>query len=1203
MPKIRELLNFDKIKDVIDIDAITDNRAMVEKYVISKDIEEYLIHLFADINSSTHKAAQIVGGYGSGKSHLLAFLISILKNSELRQYIQNKRVKEAAMKMDREFIVVHWELQPNKSDLADYFYHKVAKQLAENYGIDFSFQTDGVVDHKQNILEVLDRIKADDPTRGLIVIMDEISDFLKQKAKERITRDMQFLRVLGQTAQSCDFTFIGAMQEHIFTNPKYLDEAESFGRVSERFQVITIKREDIKRVIARRVLNKTPEQRIELERLLDEYKKYYPNIQSNMDEYIDLFPLHPYVIRVFSELPYFEKRGVIQFTVQEVEKILGQDFPCLITYDRIFDEIMSKHTVKNLETVSPVVNAVQTLDSKTDLLETRNQPEARKIVKALAVLNLFGKTTSNGATLEELANTLLILPENKMMEASDEIGLVLNRLRKVTDGQFINVTQDGYYYLDLNLQIDYDQVIARRADNLPDGIQDDCILTILKDQLMLEKELFPGVFMDTCSWPARHSFREGLFIYETGKKGIQEVQGDYRLIFVSPFSAHNRYKASDNCMIFTGSLTREAQVLLKNLAAVQSLIGENYQKSIMEKKRVTLSKDFIAAMVSSYLNTGIIEIGTEKKNVSSLISREFRNFAELFAEIKPVLLQPYFEDIYKKHPRFPQRISRDNIEGEFSGAIKDIITRGVQSSLFGGSKAIMNALDLLDENGYFNTGKSEAAVKILQEAKDSSGKNVDTTALLQKFTTAPYGYHPLMTAFIIVMLTYNGEIALKAAGGKTITSSDIGEVFASGMEAFSSIKYLVLESDINPQPLIDLFIAVGIEPNHAARLRVSSKRGEAVQGFHTRYLEIKEQCEMVQQRLAAVSLQHNEVLDIKGLKEKHEYLNHLPLADFAGVKTPADLKKIVYSKDQINNIAEAYQVLQNLVNLYEQYYSQIKRELDYALKVKQILNNHPHLFQIENLQEMLADALLILGDADRLLDPGQRHPLIGKLQQVRKKYQSAYYKEHEKCVGSKADWNRVSAIIGDSKYQNLLILKNVKILDKRVFANVENGISNINNLHCANFRVEMLDNEVLCPRCQFPTNYGGNIDRRLDVIENKIENSWQEWENTILTELNNYKDNIKYLKPQEKAEVQYILQNGRLPDTISASLVKALNNLFEELEIVELEADNLFEYLFKETPVLDYYSLERRLNEFKQALVAGKDLEKIRIKQAEKGVE
>ena len=1200
MAKVRQLLNFDKIKEVIDIDAITDKRAMVEKYVISKDMQEYLSHLLEDINAPEHKAAQIVGGYGSGKSHLLAFLISILTEPVLRQYIQDERVREMAQQIKRDFMIINWELQPIDVDLAQYFYYEVASQLAEKYAIQIEFKIEGVVDHKKNILDLLDRIKVDQPSRGIVVVMDEISDFLKQKDKEKITRDMQFLRVLGQVAQSSDFTFIGAMQEHIFTNPKYIDEAESFGRVSERFQVITIKREDIKRVIARRVLHKTPEQRVELERLFAEYKKYYPNIQAHLDEYIDLFPLHPYVIQIFSELPYFEKRGVIQFTVQEVEKILDEDFPCLITYDRIYDEINSKHTVKNLETVSPVVNAIQTLDSKIDLLDTRNQVEAHQIIKALAVLHLFGKTNHNGATLEELANTLLVLPGNKMMEASDEIGLILTRLRKVTDGQFITVSNDGYYYLDLAVQIDYDQVIERRADNLPDAVQDERILSILRDQLMLGSELQTGGYPDTCTWPGRRSYRNGSFIYETGKGEIIDSSGDYQLVFVSPFWTKNRYKAAPNRIICSGSLSDEAKRLLKKLAAIYLLIAEKYQVSIMEKKSVQIRKEFMAALVSSYLETGIIEIGKEKKSIKSLISREFRNFDELFSEMKPTLLQPYFETRYPKHPRFSQIISRDNIEGEFSSALKDIINRSGIQSLFGGSKAILSALELVDQSGQLNTGQSEVVVSILQKAQDQQGKNVDVDSIVSTFADAPYGYQPAMIAFILVLLTYNGEIALKATGGKTISSSEIADVFASGLDAFGNIKYLFIESDINPQPLLELFAAIGIAPAQAAKLRISSKRGEAVQDFRTRYLEIKEQSEQVQQRLSNLSLQQRDIVDISGLKAQHDILSKFPMDDFAAVKTPADLKKIVYPKDHIQTIAKAAQVLQQLVSLYEMYFNQIKVELEYVLKVKQVLQSHPYVFQMNGAVEMLADVLVILADAQKLLDPGQRQPLLGKLQQIRKKYRTAYYKEHERCVGAKVDWSRLEAITSDLKYKNLVLLKNVRILDKRAFSNVENGIVNVSNLRCNDFKLEMLENEVLCPRCHFPTNYGVDINQRLDTIDKGISSCWQEWESTILTELNNYRDNIQYLLPDEKLAIEGLLKNGALPVTVTATLVKALNHLFDELEIIEFNPHKLIEHLFKDSPVLDYYSLERKLSNFKQTLVAGKDLEKIRIKQVEK---
>lgn len=89
MPKIRELINFEPIKDVIDIDASFDAAEMVKNYIISPSLEEQLVYVFEDLQKSTHKAVQIVGGYGSGKSHMLAFIISILKQPELVKYIQN----------------------------------------------------------------------------------------------------------------------------------------------------------------------------------------------------------------------------------------------------------------------------------------------------------------------------------------------------------------------------------------------------------------------------------------------------------------------------------------------------------------------------------------------------------------------------------------------------------------------------------------------------------------------------------------------------------------------------------------------------------------------------------------------------------------------------------------------------------------------------------------------------------------------------------------------------------------------------------------------------------------------------------------------------------------------------------------------------------------------------------------------------------
>jgi ABC-type cobalamin/Fe3+-siderophores transport system ATPase subunit len=1204
MSKIKDLINFRKIKEVVDIDALHDKQKMVENYVISKSMEDNLVHLLKYMPNDTHKAAQIIGNYGSGKSHLLAFIISILTEKELRKYIKNENVRKAADQLNREFVVINWELQPNDVSLAEYFYDSIELQLEEKYGIKYSFPPiEGAVDHKKNIMDVLQAVKEEDSSRELVVIVDEISDFLKQKTKEKITRDVQFLRVIGQVAQENDFMFIGAMQEHIFTNPKYVDEADSIGRVAERFQIITISREDIKKVIANRVLHKTREQRIELENLFSGYIKHYPDIQQNLDEYIDLFPLHPYVIQIFSELPYFEKRGIIQFTLQEVEKILDKEFPGLITYDLIYDEIESKHTVKNLEMVSPIIEAIHTLDSKIDLLEEQDQNLARSIIKALSILKLYGKSINNGATAEELAITMLIIPKKEKWDAVDEISLVLSRLRKVTDGQFINKNEDNYYYLDLALNVDYDQVIERKTENLPENALDDEIFIILKDQLRLDNEVESGVFHNTCNWKSRKSFREGQFIYETGKRDIITADGDYQIIFISPLCSIKRYSAASDRMVVSGKLSSELIESLRRVAAAKALINDNYQRSIIQKKYVQLKKDFTREFVASYLLNGTVEIDTDKKSITSLISREFSNFDEMFTDIKPELFDSYFTKGYPKHPKFSQAITKDNIIGEFSTAINNLISHsGTQITLFGNTKSILNALNLLDDGGHFSTSTSEVVRSIMEAAKEQTGKNLDVDKFISKFEQAPYGYDPVMTEFVLVALTYNGEIALKAAGGKTITSSEVADVFKSGIEAFENIKYLTLESEFNIQPVINLFTAIGVDESTAKKLRVSSKRGGAIQDFRSRYLKIREDLEYVQNKLGILSLQQSSVVDIDGLKEKHDMVTNIPITDFEKVKTPTDLKKIIYKDAEIKSIAESVEMLHKLYSFYETYFKRIEPDVEYAIKVKDILDAHPDVFAVDDIEQFMDDSFDILGDANKLLSPDEFNPLLGKLQMVKRKYQTAYFNTHEQYVGDKVDWTRLSSIIDSLDYQKLKVLKNVQLLDKNRFMRIENDISSLRNLQCPLFRVELLDKNVICPKCSFPSGIKEvNVDYMIAAMEADIKKIYEDWEATILSELKNYRDNIQYLTPDEKQLIEPLILESGLPPSISEKLVMALNNLFKELESIELDPEEFIREIFSESGVMDYATFSKKLDEFKQKLVAGKDLDKIRIKFVQNG--
>jgi hypothetical protein len=74
-------------------------------------------------------------------------------------------------------------------------------------------------------------------------------------------------------------------------------------------------------------------------------------------------------------------------------------------------------------------------------LDKKLQSDAYKLVKGLAVYSLWSKG-QNGATAKELAEQLLIIPQNNALEAFMQVALIIKKIREATDGFYIKVVKD-----------------------------------------------------------------------------------------------------------------------------------------------------------------------------------------------------------------------------------------------------------------------------------------------------------------------------------------------------------------------------------------------------------------------------------------------------------------------------------------------------------------------------------------------------------------------------------------------------------------------------------------------------------------------------------------------------------------------------------------------------------------------------------------
>jgi len=136
MTTVRDLIQFEEVTDVVQLRKAGDEEDIVSKYVISDALRGHLLYMFQQMASDTHRSFNVVGNYGTGKSHFLKFVAVILEHPELRSLIRDPGVRQVALEFPRRFAVVRFECPAAKEvPLRRIFYDEVQDQLEERYDV------------------------------------------------------------------------------------------------------------------------------------------------------------------------------------------------------------------------------------------------------------------------------------------------------------------------------------------------------------------------------------------------------------------------------------------------------------------------------------------------------------------------------------------------------------------------------------------------------------------------------------------------------------------------------------------------------------------------------------------------------------------------------------------------------------------------------------------------------------------------------------------------------------------------------------------------------------------------------------------------------------------------------------------------------------------------------------------------------------
>lgn len=1208
--KIRELFTFDPIQPVIKINDIKDEKEMIKNFVISKNLEEHFLYFLKYLNGEQideNISVNIIGNYGTGKSHFLAFLSLILSKPELREYIQNERIKEEFSKIQKEFLVVKYELGQNLP-LAEIFYYRVKKQLKENYGIDIreiDYKTEKK-DPKELIEEIMFEIKNEYPTKGLIVIFDEYSDFIKQKESNDQQFDLNFTRQLAESSSNHDFILMLSMQEAIFKNPEYQANANLINKIKQRFLEIYITSENIEDILAKRMLKKDGKQVQKIKKLFETLKPKFQNISAEEDRYVDLFPVHPYVIEVFSKITFFENRSILQFISNEVGKILDNDFPEFITYDLIYDSMIeSEHTVKNKEEVKPVVDVVKSLKDIVNRLDSKYKNNAIRLIESLAIKNLITPPDKKGEkiggdTPEKFAENLFIIPKSQLISPVDDVGMILNMLIKESVGQFINKDKESnVYYINLNATTDYEQIINNKASNIGDltYINEKFVEEFLLDELGIEYEKDISfwdsskkyVLNDSVKWRERNSFRNGLFIIDIGNKLKLDNNND----FIIALRGYGKYNGLDSDILIRPKYSDEFSESLKRLVAVSELIKEHTYAEIMNnKKRIIIDEELKVAFKKTFLKSTINFAGKDYALDDIGISSEINS--EIFSQIKEKLLGEKLTEKYPKYPRFKSKLSDKNILGTLDSVIKDIPDSGAVKNLLNQSTNILIPLGMYKEN-MLDINGSEYAQTILEKIDDNS-KNLDIEEIIKEFSLKPYGIQKEIVWFILAILLRNGNIMISSSHGENFSSADFGNLFKKGLKRFEEIKYIKKEEGIPPQTEI-LFNVLDLDKS---LLQLKKNHNKAFQEYISKIEYILEDINYINDKFNEIT--NYNYLPLDEIDEKLSFINGMNFSKLKINSLPS-FKLLDYSSENIDKIKEAYHLIHKLKSLFKDLQDYIIPGINYMENVKEWTSNDffrdSDKKELENIHN---DSLEIIKDVRKLLKEDERNPLKGKIEQFKEKYKTIYYNTHEDYVGENVDWKLLSDLKESHYFYLLNILKDTDALNSSQFRSIQLKIMNLEKLKCNNFRVEELNNSYHCV-CMFPKNLENsenkqtyNINKQIENFQEEIENLYKSWTKQILDDIQDKKENINLLDPEDLKIIENILDNGELPDTINENTVNAINNLLKDIQIEDINIQNLFDTITQDKDTLKVDELKNKLNDYIEEKTRDFDKNQLRIR-------
>jgi len=1205
--RYRELVRFEPIETVVqlqDADEEAEARRLVETYVVSDRMAEQLagvvIPQLQFLTPHDNKGVLVVGNYGTGKSHLMSVVSAVAEYSELAERMTHPRVREAAAAIAGRFKVARVEIGAVQRGLRDILLDELERAL-ERWGTPYRFPpADSLTNHKDVLVEATAAFQQRYPEQGILLVVDELLDFLRGREERALILDLGFLRELGETAALTPFRFVGGLQETLFDSPRFAFVADQLRRVRDRFEQVRIGREDIKFVVANRLLKKDDEQLARITEHLRPFTPLYAEMAERLDEYARLFPIHPAYVETFELVHVAEKREVLRTFSRAMEGMLDEevpgDRPGVIAYDHYWDVLRGNPSMRGLPGVAEVIEKSGVLEGRIANAYTRPnlKPMALRIVHALSVLRL---TTDDihaplGATPAELRDKLCLwapVPEQNAEFLLGQVQVALREILRTVSGQYISYNDaNDQYYLDVRKDIDFEAKVRERGEFLSETDLNPYFFDALRQVMGLSDSTYltgAQLWFHELPWAERKVTRPGyLFFRPPDERTTAQPPRDFLKYVLPPFAERpwQGETEADEVVFRLEGAGQAFENLVRRYAGARAMANDSASHrdvygrmgdEALRRLREWLNQHLHELLRVSY--RGVTEtIGEALAGTRSSASRDLRELLDAVAAAK---LAPRFGEEYPEYPAF-RRLAQPVTEKSRKGNAEEAIRALAGWPRTNQAAAILDGLGLLDEQGTIRPGQSPYARYLLEKLRAKpEGQVVNRGEVITQVAGGldpiekdlRFGLEPEWVAVVLVALVYGGDAALNLDGRETLEAAGIDRAATIAIETLADFRFYQRPKSLPLRLWEEIFEVLGVAPGlvrdenareqgvRELQLTVQREIGRTVsleaavgQGvrlwnapvFTDNFRLESERGAVVGSNLPAVHLTSTDaragLRGYKGFLEKVQRFN-----------TVGKLRNLDLSDSQIGDAREhkrAVDRVEGLLRLVQQ----LRPTTEYLAEAQgNLAAEHPWSGRGVAVREGLLDEVRRYGKGEGAPSAAG---LGQELEALKREYVAAYAEEHARLtLGPQAD-DRRDRLTRDPRLAALRALATIDLLqsDRAQLSAWQRAITELPT--CREFHAGIIDATPTCPNCRLrPVQRprGAPAERMLDDLDRRLDALLVDWRRALREGLNtdSAARSIASMTAAERRPIETFLAQAeddpQVPDAFTASATAALRGI------------------------------------------------------------